>query len=69
MDLALVETGFDGIQCGAALNAGSCDLVASGTTLTEERGGELDFSDPYFDANPGLLVPGGSSSTLRSSAS
>ena len=61
VDLALVETGFDGIQSGAALNAGSCDLVASGITITEERAGKLDFSDPYFDANQGLLVPAGSS--------
>jgi len=61
VDLALVETGFDGIQSGAALNAGSCDLVASGITITEEREGKLDFSDPYFDANQGLLVPAGSS--------
>jgi polar amino acid transport system substrate-binding protein len=60
VELALVETGFDGIQSGAALNAGSCDLVASGITITEEREGKLDFSDPYFDANQGLLVPAGS---------
>ncbi len=60
VELALVETGFDGIQSGAALNAGTCDLVASGITITEERAGKLDFSDPYFDANQGLLVPAGS---------
>lgn len=60
VELALVETGFDGIQSGAALNAGTCDLVASGITITPEREGKLDFSDPYFDANQGLLVAAGS---------
>ena len=60
VDLAIVETGFDGIQSGAALNAGTCDIVASAITITEEREGKLDFSDPYFDANQGLLVPAGS---------
>ncbi|MDO8107282.1 transporter substrate-binding domain-containing protein [Isoptericola sp. b441] len=58
--LTTVETGFDGIQSGAALNAGTCDLVASAITITDERKGKLDFSDPYFDANQGLLVPTGS---------
>jgi polar amino acid transport system substrate-binding protein len=55
-----VETGFDGIQSGAALNAGTCDIVASAITITKERAGKLDFSKPYFDANQGLLVPSGS---------
>lgn len=61
VELAVVETGFDGIQSGAALDAGTCDIVASAITITEEREGKLDFSDPYFDANQGLLVPAGSS--------
>lgn len=55
--LTPVETGFDGIQSGAALNASTCDLVASAITITDARKGKLDFSDPYFDANQGLLVP------------
>lgn len=58
--LTVVETGFDGIQSGAALNASTCDVVASAITITEERAGKLDFSKPYFDANQGLLVPAGS---------
>ena len=56
VDLVLVETGFDGIQSGAALSAKMCDVVASGITITEERAGKLDFSAPYFDANQGLLT-------------
>jgi polar amino acid transport system substrate-binding protein len=61
--LVPVETGFDGIQSGAALNAGTCDIVASAITITDERAGKLDFSTPYFDANQGLLVPSGSGLT------
>ncbi|NTW40421.1 MAG: amino acid ABC transporter substrate-binding protein, partial [Cellulomonadaceae bacterium] len=60
VELAVVETGFDGIQSGAALDANTCDVVASGITITDEREGKLDFSDPYFDANQGLLAPAGS---------
>ena len=58
-ELVLVETGFDGIQSGAALNASTCDVVASGITITPERAGKLDFSEPYFDANQGLLTKAG----------
>lgn len=59
VELVLVETGFDGIQSGAALDAKTCDVVASGITITEERAGKLDFSTPYFDANQGLLTKAG----------
>lgn len=54
--LTVVETGFDGIESGAALNAKSCDVAASGMTITKEREAKLDFSEPYFDANQGVLV-------------
>jgi len=51
---------FEGIQSGADLNSGNCDIVASGITITEERQAKFDFSEPYFDADQGLLVPEGS---------
>jgi len=51
---------FDGIQSGADLNSGNCDIVASGITITDERKAKFDFSEPYFDADQGLLVPEGS---------
>jgi polar amino acid transport system substrate-binding protein len=54
--LTVVETGFDGIESGTALDAGTCDVAASGMTITEAREAKLDFSDPYFDANQGVLV-------------
>ncbi|HEY0216734.1 MAG TPA: ABC transporter substrate-binding protein [Cellulomonas sp.] len=53
-------TPFEGLQSGADLNTGNCDIVASGITITPERQAKIDFSDPYFDADQGLLVPEGS---------
>ncbi|MFS0698588.1 transporter substrate-binding domain-containing protein [Cellulomonas sp. 179-A 4D5 NHS] len=48
---------FEGIQSGADLETGNCDLVASAITITEERAARIDFSEPYFDADQGLLLP------------
>jgi len=59
--LATKVTPFEGIQSGADLDIGNCDVVASGITITDERKAKIDFSDPYFDADQGLLVPEGSS--------
>jgi len=53
-------TPFDGIQSGEDLDSGNCDIVASGITITEGREKNMDFSDPYFDADQGLLAPAGS---------
>lgn len=60
VELATIVTPFEGIQSGQDLESGSCDIVASGITITEEREEKMDFSDPYFDADQGLLVPAGS---------
>ena len=57
VELAIKITPFDGIQSGSDLNSNNCDLVASGITITEERERNMDFSEPYFDADQGLLVP------------
>lgn len=59
-ELEIKVTPFDGIQSGADLNSGNCDIVASGITITEVREAKMDFSEPYFDADQGLLAPGGS---------
>ena len=56
VELATLITPFEGIQSGADLDSGNCDLVASGITITEDREAKMDFSDPYFDADQGLLV-------------
>ncbi|QCB94036.1 transporter substrate-binding domain-containing protein [Cellulomonas shaoxiangyii] len=69
VELAVKVTPFDTIQSGTDLDTGTCDIVASGLTITEERQAKFDFSDPYFDADQGLLVPAGSDlSTVESLA-
>ncbi len=55
-DLEVVQQGFEGIQSGVALDANSCDLAISGMTITEERAGNMLFSEPYLDDNLALLV-------------
>lgn len=49
---------FDGIWL--APSAGTCDIVASAMTITEDRAEQALFSDPYFDADQSLLVKAGS---------
>jgi len=55
-ELEVVQTGFEGIQSGVALDAGTCDLAISGMTITEERAGNMLFSEPYLDDNLGLMA-------------
>lgn len=57
LDVAIKDAGFDGLQSGASLSAGQCDLVASAMTITEAREQNLDFSDPYYDSKQSLLAP------------
>lgn len=57
LDVAVKDLGFEGLQSGAALAAGQCDLVASAMTITEDREKNLDFSEPYYDSLQSLLVP------------
>ena len=54
LDLDVKDLPFDGIL--ATLAAGECDVVASAVTITTERAEQVDFSDPYFDADQSLLV-------------
>ena len=56
LELVVLETGFDGLQSGATLAAGQCDLAASAMTILEERAENLNFSDPYYDAEQSLIV-------------
>src|ERR1700712_4847637 len=64
----IVDTPFENIKTGAALNAGECDLAAAGMTITDERKKNLDFSLPYFDATQALLAKKGSGITSMDSA-
>jgi polar amino acid transport system substrate-binding protein len=53
---SIVNTPFEAIQSGQALNAGKCDIGAAAMTITPERQQKVAFSVPYFDANQALLV-------------
>ena len=54
LTLEVKDLPFDGIL--GSLAAGDCDVVASAVTITDERAQQVDFSDPYFDADQSLLV-------------
>ncbi|WP_026535778.1 basic amino acid ABC transporter substrate-binding protein [Arthrobacter sp. H14] len=60
LKIAIKDVGFEGLQSGAALAAGTCDIGASAMTITEDREENLDFSEPYYDSLQSLLVPEGS---------
>ncbi len=57
LELAVQDVGFDGLQSGAVLGAGQCDIGASAVSITEERKANLAFSDPYYDSLQSILVP------------
>jgi polar amino acid transport system substrate-binding protein len=54
LDLEVTVQPFDGIWL--APSAGTCDLVASAMTITEEREAAALFSDAYYDSGQSLLV-------------
>ena len=56
LELAVSDQAFDAIQSGAALAADQCDIAASAMTITEEREENVNFTEPYFDADQSLLV-------------
>ncbi|MGW8481946.1 basic amino acid ABC transporter substrate-binding protein [Microbacterium sp. NPDC055903] len=56
LTLSVQDVGFDALQSGTTLAAGTCDIGASAMTITEERQANIDFSDPYYDSLQSLLV-------------
>jgi polar amino acid transport system substrate-binding protein len=56
LELAVFDAGFDALQSGLSLRTGQCDIAASALTITEERKGNLDFSEPYYDSLQSLLT-------------
>jgi polar amino acid transport system substrate-binding protein len=56
LEVVIKDAGFDGLQSGASLAAGQCDVVASAMTITEEREANLDFTEPYYDSKQSLLT-------------
>jgi polar amino acid transport system substrate-binding protein len=51
----VIDTPFETIRTGAALNAGKCDVAAAGMTIKPDRAKFIDFSKPYFDATQALM--------------
>lgn len=56
LELSVQDVGFEALQSGTTLAAGTCDVGASAMTITEERKANIDFSDPYYDSLQSLLV-------------
>ena len=56
LGLAVVNSGFDPITSGLAMEAGDCDIAAASITITAEREENIDFTDAYFVADQSLLV-------------
>jgi polar amino acid transport system substrate-binding protein len=54
--ITVINTGFDPITSGLAMEAGDCDVAAASITITAEREESIDFSDGYFTADQSLLV-------------
>lgn len=53
-EIEIKNTAWDGIFAGLA--AGSYDAICSSVTITEERKGTMDFSEPYVNAGQVLVV-------------
>ncbi|MDQ0726411.1 basic amino acid ABC transporter substrate-binding protein [Microbacterium sp. W4I20] len=56
LKISVQDVGFDALQSGTTLAAGTCDVGASAMTITDERKANIDFSDPYVDSLQSLLV-------------
>ena len=59
VEQTIINTPFETIETGQAMNTGKCDIAAAGMTITDARKKVMDFSDPYFDATQALLVKKG----------
>lgn len=53
-DVKIKDMSFDALI--PALKAGKVDIVAAGLTITDERDKVIDYTNPYWDANQGVLV-------------
>jgi polar amino acid transport system substrate-binding protein len=57
-NVTVSDIGFDSLI--PSLQTGKIDVIAAGMTITEERKGQVDFSNPYYEANQSVLVKIGS---------
>jgi len=61
LEVVIKDTSFDTIFTDVA--QAKFDMAASASTITPEREQQVDFSDPYYEAEQALLVPEGSDIT------
>ncbi|XVQ13580.1 transporter substrate-binding domain-containing protein [Spirillospora sp. CA-255316] len=52
----IVDTPFETMKTGSALNAGKCDIVMGGMTIKPDRVQFMDVTKPYFDATQALMA-------------
>lgn len=63
LDTEIVDTPWETIVSGNALEGGDCDVAAGAMTITPEREEVMDFTEPYFEATQALLTKKGSGFT------
>ncbi len=56
LELSVVNSGFDPITSGLAMETDQCDIAAASITITAEREANIDFSDGYFSGDQSLLA-------------
>lgn len=56
LELEVRRVSFEALQSGAELNARKCDVAASAMTIKPDREQNLDFSEPYYEAQQSLLT-------------
>lgn len=61
-DLEIKDIAYDSLI--PALKAGKLDIVAAETNITPERAEQVDFSNPYWTADLGVLVANDSKITM-----
>lgn len=54
MDLEITQIDWDGLI--QAVNAGQCDCVIAGMSITSERSQSVDFTKPYYNADIVMVV-------------
>ena len=63
VQVAIIDTPFEGIQSGEVTATGKCDLSAAGMTINDARSKVILFSDPYFNATQAMVTLSDSTAT------
>lgn len=63
VDVEFVESDWDSLLAG--VDSGRLDTVINDVTVTEERAGKYDFSEPYFFTSRQITVPTGNPQNIH----